>query len=43
MCFYDWQFYFMLDNVCQVILVFKGDVYIGLQVEMFNDVDFDFV
>lgn len=42
-CFYDWQLDFMLVNVCQVILVFKGDVYIGLQVEIFSEDDFDFV
>lgn len=40
--FSDWQLPFTLDNARQALLAFKGDVYQGIAVENFNDIDLAF-
>lgn len=40
--FNRWQPNFNLQNARQAILAFKGDVYSGLQAELFNEQDMDF-
>lgn len=42
-CYQDFEMFFDLNNVKQFVLVFKGDVYVGLGVEDFLEVDFKFV
>jgi len=40
--FADWDSEFTPENAKQAVLAFKGDVYSGLDVETFSDLDFDF-
>lgn len=42
-CYQSFVILFILDNVKFVVLVFKGDVYLGLEVEIFLVEDMDFV
>lgn len=42
-CYVSWYLEFILENVKQVLFVFKGDVYIGFNVEDFGEDDFVFV
>lgn len=42
-CYQDFEIFFDLNNVKQFVLVFKGDVYVGLGVEDFFEEDFKFV
>ncbi|MEQ5140565.1 peroxide stress protein YaaA [Proteus vulgaris] len=40
--FGEWQPNFTPENACQAILAFKGDVYTGMQAELFSEDNFQF-
>lgn len=42
-CFVEFSVLFIDDNVCQVLFVFNGDVYIGFDVQSLSDDDIVYV